>query len=100
PPTAWGTRARAPGRAAPLAPGLQPDISSMCFSLLHPLKKWSLRETRNDSVADLCGLLAAFQSLDYCLDSLLALLSNLRLEVFAIAQNVADSVDVDIEGFP
>ena len=49
-PIVTGTRAHAPGTGAPLAHALQANTSLLDFPLLHPLKNWSLRETRGGSV--------------------------------------------------
>ena len=44
-----GTRARAPGTGVPPAHALRVNTSLLGFPFLHPLKNWSLLETRGGS---------------------------------------------------
>src|SRR5262245_23422227 len=52
PPSAKGARRRDPEPSEPRGPGPQAKTcSSSCLSWLHPLRSWSLRQTRGGSVA-------------------------------------------------
>src|SRR4030095_13563535 len=51
PPSAKGARRRDPEPSEPRGPGPQPKTcSSSCLSWLHPLRSWSLRQTRGGSI--------------------------------------------------
>src|SRR6476660_914349 len=52
PPSAMGARSRDPEPSEPHGPGPRVKICSWsCLSWLHPLRSWSLRQTRGGSVA-------------------------------------------------
>src|SRR5271165_5708631 len=55
PPTAKGARRRDPEPSEPHGPGPQAKTcSSSCLSWLHPLRSWSLRQTRGGSYSSYC----------------------------------------------
>src|SRR5258705_9702848 len=59
PPSAMGARSRDPEPSEPHGPGPRVKICSWsCLSWLHPLRSWSLRQTRGGSVCELNHILA------------------------------------------
>src|SRR6266699_2167486 len=57
PPTARGARSRDPEPSEPHGPGPRVNTcSSSCLSWLHPLRSWSLRQTRGGSLRHLALL--------------------------------------------